>query len=268
MGFFPKNAGSRLFNAGFAISDEDSKLIDIAEELERDESELNDVAAYTDIGCADVVHLLHSLPRKGNQTELHAIVKTFEVLGISIQNLLEEAQRKEKLTTERLVALDQEIIRLNEELEQRREETNMLNLGLEELQKLEESLEKMVELETQDQDDDEFATTATRSSRSSSSRTSESKTSKSKNLARGNDDASDEQQDQAERNDNSRGQIEPEEETEAKPVAMGDAYQPKGEDLIETQKIIDLDRTPKTSMAAKLRAKSVRKRRSKKSAEA
>ena len=264
MGFFPKNAGSRLFNAGFAISDEDSKLIDIAEELERDQAHDDGAAAeFVDIGCADVVHLLHSLPRKGNQTELHAIVKTFDVLGISIQGLLDEAIRKEQLTSERLAALDQEILRLNEELEQRREETNMLNLGLEELHKLQESLQKMVELETQDheQEDDEYEPVVSR-----------------KNTAGATKAKSDAEQG-SESPENSENLESPQvpaevDKPEAEPVAMGDAYQLHGEDLVETQKIIDLDRKPKTSktsMAQKLRAKTVRKRRtktSKKSVEA
>jgi len=259
MGFFPKNAGSRLFNAGFAISDEDSKLIDIAEELERDGE--HEVADFGEIGCADVVHLLHSLPRKGNQTELHAIVKTFDVLGISIQSLLEEAQRKEQLTSERLEALDQEMHRLSEELEQRREETNMLNLGLEELNKLQESLQKMAQLEVQDQegvDSDSY------SSRKTSGKNSD-------------ETEAAQQSEQAEENaDAAIEESESSAESDAEPVALGDAYVGEGEDLIETQKIIDLDRKPKpsskakTSMAAKLRAKTTRKRRvkSRKSVEA
>jgi len=252
MGFFPKNAGSRLFNAGFAISDEDSKLIDIAEELERDEENSDGVASdFTDVGCADVVHLLHSLPRKGNQTELHAIVKTFEVLGISLQGLLEEARRKEQLTSDRLLALDQEIQRLNEELEQRREETNMLNLGLEELHKLEESLEKMVELEAQDQ---EFADDYT----SSQSNKKFDSTSNTKSARESNDTQKSKSPSSAAATSQAA-----EDASEAEPVALGDAYVLQGEDLIETQKIIDLDRKPKTSMSEKIREKTVRKRRTK-----
>jgi len=244
MGFFPKNAGSRLFNAGFAISDEDSKLIDIVEELENHEAQgEGSEVDYSDIGCADVIHLLHSLPRKGNQTELHAIVKTFEVLGISLLSLLEEARRKKQLTNDRLVSLDQEIDRLNEELEQRREETNMLNLGLEELNKLEESLEKMVDLEAQDHQEQEEDNAAVDSdgARKSSAKT---KSNASETVSRTAENSAVE---------------------EAEPVAMGDAYALHGEDLVETQKIIDLDRVPKSksSVAEKLRAKSTRKRRSK-----
>lgn len=229
MGFFPKNAGSRLFNAGFAISDEDSKLIDIADELEKADEQNGGAERQgdLDVGCADIVHLLHSLPRKGNQTELHAIVKTFDVLGISLENLIAEAQRKEQLTTDRLQALDEEINRLNEELESRREESNMLNLGLEELHKLEESLQRMAELEAADQA--EIAE--------------EEKSNKA---------AVAEQEKASDEGD------------EAEPVAPGDAaYQLHGEDLVETQKVIDLDRPPKEiSSSRKTR------RRRKKSVEA
>jgi len=248
MGLFPKNAGSRLFNAGFAISAEDSTLIDIAEELENNELDENAARDYSDIGCADVVHLLHSLPRKGNQTELHAIVKTFEVLGISVQSLLDDARRKKQLTDDRLNALDQEINRLNEELEQRREETNILNLGLEELNKLEDSLIRMVDLESQDHDrqpqDQDDEPTMERSKASIKSK--------------GDDRDGNERDDLDTRSQKNRSK-------DAEPVAYGDAYLPQGEDLIETQKIIDLDRVPKskTSMAEKIRSKSVRKRRDK-----
>lgn len=177
MGFFTKHVVSRWFNAGFAIQDEFPGVTAEADYNDQDNVMLiqgestrieddapnraavtentgspatNAAVAISEVGISDIVRLMHSLPGQGNSTELTAVLKTFKMFGVQLDSLVVEANRKEQLTRTRLDTLHREIENLQGGITQRQQEVAVLQLGHQEILKLNQTLQTLMSLEQDD----------------------------------------------------------------------------------------------------------------------
>ena len=93
-------------------------------------------------GVSEVITLLHSLPEINSDTVLTTAIRTIESFGIEIDSIIDDAVIKEDLTYERLTVLKQEIAHYSKEIMAREEEVDLLEVGLTEVVRAREYLER------------------------------------------------------------------------------------------------------------------------------
>lgn len=148
MGLFHKNSSSKLFASSFAISTADSGL----SKHDKDVISVDMVdikESFTEpnaVSIAAVIRLIRCLPNRGTESELFAVLKTLEIFNVDVDYLLSESARKEEVTTNRIKALNSDIRVLEDQIEQRQKEVSILEVGLNELSKVNECLVLMAKL--------------------------------------------------------------------------------------------------------------------------
>jgi hypothetical protein len=155
MGLFHKKTGSKLFASSFAISASETGRASKSEVDRQNEHEVTIGTVESDddfdepckaVSIADVIRLIRCLPNKGTEAELFAVLKTLEIFDVDVDYLLSESARKEEVTTTRIKALNSDIKVLEDQIEQRQKEVAILEVGLNELNKVNECLILMAKL--------------------------------------------------------------------------------------------------------------------------
>ncbi|MFV2057572.1 MAG: hypothetical protein ACC707_13975 [Thiohalomonadales bacterium] len=171
MGLFQKKGASKLFSSSFAIGTAESgnaeSVVDVNEQIDEQDKTADDVLkediAEGDfvaiekstesapgskaLSISQVVQLVRSLPQQGTDEELHAVLRTLELFDVDVRHVLDDSYRKQTVTTERIETLLSEISTLDEEIDKRAKEIQMLEVGITEMSRVNQCLELMLKLD-------------------------------------------------------------------------------------------------------------------------
>jgi len=166
MGLFQKKGASKLFSSSFAIGTAES-VVDVGEQIVEQDKTADDILkeditegdfvaveksaepapGSKALSISQVVQLVRSLPQQGTDEELHAVLRTLELFDVDVRHVLDDSYRKQSVTTERIETLLSEISTLDEEIDKRAKEIQMLEVGITEMSRVNECLELMLKLD-------------------------------------------------------------------------------------------------------------------------